>query len=295
MIGPIFRSPRRPPHSHPFAPGFRRRAKNIVVDALEYLVARFGHWERQRLVIQEAEIEIAGLPPAFDGYRITLVTDLHYSPIVPRWWIESAVRIANGMGGDLIALGGDYVDDDIRFVEGLGELLGPLRAPDGVVAVLGNHDHYVDAPGVRRQLRAAGIHELFNSWISIERGTSRLTVGGVGDLEMDAIDFERVFEGADPSVPRIVISHDPDVFAYWPDEIRLDLMLSGHTHGGQAFLPVVGPPYIPSQFGSRYLSGRFAEGSRQLYVSRGVGASGLPIRWKCPPELNLVTLRRRNS
>jgi uncharacterized protein len=88
----------------------------------------------------------------------------------------------------------------------------------------------------------------------------------------------------------VVLSHDPDVFAFWPEEQRLDLMLSGHTHGGQAHLPLVGPPYVPSQFGFRYLAGLIREGSRQLYVSRGIGAITAPVRWRCPPELTLLVL-----
>ena len=104
------------------------------------------------------------------------------------------------------------------------------------------------------------------------------------------IDFEAALRGVPGNVPRVVVCHDPDVFAIWPAKQRLDLMLSGHTHGGQAHLPLVGPPYVPSQFGFRYLAGAIREGSRQLYVSRGIGAITAPIRWRCPPEVTLLVL-----
>jgi len=104
------------------------------------------------------------------------------------------------------------------------------------------------------------------------------------------IDFRAAVDGLPGDVPRVVVSHDPDVFSFWPAELRLDLMLSGHTHGGQAHLPLLGPPFVPSQFGFRYLAGHIHDGDRQLYVSRGVGAITAPIRWRCPPEVTLVVL-----
>ncbi len=272
-----------------------RRTKNAVTDLFEYALQPFARWHRQRLVTEQVEVRVRNLGPALDGYRIAFFSDLHLSPLVPVWWLERAVKAALALDADLIALGGDFMDDDVHFVPMLADILRPLRARDGVVGVLGNHDHYVGAHGVRTQLIKAGARELFNESIEIARGGDRLRVGGVGDLENDIIDFARVFEAAAPDVPRIVLSHDPDVFAYWPDQVRLDLMLSGHTHGGQAFLPIIGPPYVPSQFGFRYLGGKYREGPRQLYVSRGVGSSGVPFRWRCPPELTHLVLRPDHS
>jgi hypothetical protein len=291
VIGPLFRSPHRAPRATPLPLGAARRARNVFTDIVETLLAPFGQWSRLQLIVEEVSIGVKALPPAFDGYRIAFLTDLHSSAVVPAWWIQHAVSAAMGLGADLIALGGDFVEDDARYVPGLADLLRPLHAPDGVVAVLGNHDHYVGAAGVREQLRAAGARELLNTPLVIARGDARVAVSGVGDLQCDAIDFFAAFAGVPPSVPRVVLSHDPDVFAYWPAEVRLDLMLSGHTHGGQAYLPLLGPPFVPSQFGFRYLKGLYRESDRQLYVSRGIGAAGAPIRWKCPPELTLVVLR----
>ncbi len=258
---------------------------------VELVTAPFGFWHRQRLEVVTTEIGIAGLAPAFDGYRIAYLSDLHKSAIVPRWWLERAVRSAIEVRPDLIALGGDFVHDDVRYAPGLAELLAPLAAPDGVVAVLGNHDHYIGPGHVRDALRAAGIVELLNVPKILRRGDAELAVAGVGDLQCEVIDFVAAVGSVPPHVPRIVLSHDPDVFAYWPAEHRLDLMISGHTHGGQAYLPILGPPFVPSQFGLRYLKGLFREGERQLYVSRGVGASGVPFRWGCPAELTVIVLR----
>ena len=295
MIGPIFHSPHREPRRAPKSPTVVRRTKNAVTDMFEYALQPFARWNRERLVTETVEVRVRDLGPALDGYRIAFFSDLHLSPLVPVWWLERAVQAALALDADLVAIGGDFMDDDVHFIPMLADILRPLHAPDGVVGVLGNHDHYTGAHGVRTQLVIGGVRELFNDSIAIERGGDRLQVGGVGDLESDVIDFERVFAGVAADIPRVVLSHDPDVFAYWPDAVRLDLMLSGHTHGGQAFLPIIGPPYVPSQFGFRYLSGKYREGSRQLYVTRGVGASGVPFRWRCPPELTHLVLRADHS
>ncbi len=295
MIGPLLRAPRRAPRSTPRVTGLRRRAKNLVTDLIEYALAPLARWEQEILQVVTIDIAIAGLPAVFDGYRIAFLTDLHTSPLVPRWWLERAVTQALSLRPDLIALGGDFLDDDPHYIGDLDDILRPLAAPDGVVAVLGNHDHYVGARAVREQLALAGVHELLNTHRIVVRGGERLAVGGVGDLENDVIDMDAVFAGVGEDVPRLVLSHDPDVFAYWPASVRLDLMLAGHTHGGQAWLPFIGPPYVPSQFGFRYLQGLFQESGRQLYVSRGIGASGVPLRWKCPTELTLAMLRPRHT
>lgn len=291
MIGPLFRAPRFEPRSEPALLGTRRRAKNLLTDLWEYAVAPLARWERERLVVESVEVRLRDLGAAFDGFRIALLTDLHTSPLVPRWWLERAVQRTLALAPDLVALGGDFLDDDPHYIASLADVLRPLRAPHGVVAVLGNHDHYVGAQGVREELVEAGARELYNSSVMLERGADRLAVLGVGDLENDVIDFARAAAGVPPDAPRVCLSHNPDVFAYWPEGVRLDLMLSGHTHGGQAWLPIIGPPYVPSQFGFRYLSGLFRDGARQLYVSRGVGSSGVPFRWRCPPEVSVITLR----
>jgi len=257
---------------------------------MERVTGPFGFWHRKRLVVERADVVLTGLAPAFDDYRIAFLTDLHYSPVVPRTFVARAVSTALALEPDLVLLGGDFLSHSGRYAAGLVELLRPLAASDGVFGVLGNHDHYVSAKLVREVLAAAGVRELWNASVLIRRGPATVAVGGVGDLRFDVIDFHATTAGLSADVPRIVVSHDPDVFAYWPGEVRLDLMLSGHTHGGQAHLPLLGPPYVPSQFGFRYLSGHCRDGDRQLYVSRGIGAITAPIRWRCPPEVTLVVL-----
>ena len=293
MIGPLLHAPRREPRSAPLLPGPVRRLESEATHWVERLTAPLGRWHKKPLVVERQDVRLRDLAPAFDGYRIAFLTDLHYSAVVPRAWIARAVAVAMELAPDLILLGGDYVSHRPDYTGALVDLLRPLTAPDGVLAVLGNHDHYVGAVAVRDALARAGVAELWNTAVTIRRGAGRegaLAVAGVGDLQYDAIHFDAALRGVPERVPRIVLSHDPDVFAYWPSAVRLDLMLSGHTHGGQAHLPLLGPPFVPSQFGFRYLAGAFEADGRRLYVSRGVGAITAPIRWRCPPEITLLVL-----
>ncbi len=290
MIGPLLRSPRRTPRATATRPGRGRRFESGLVHWIERITGPLGLWRRRELVVERRAVALDGLAPSFDGYRIAFLTDLHYSAVVPAWWIGRAVETALALDPDLILLGGDYLSHSDRYVGGLVALLRPLAARDGVYGVLGNHDHYVGADLVRRALHEAGAVELLNRAVVVERDGGRLAVGGVGDLCFDVVDGARALAGIAPAVPRIVLSHDPDVFAYWPRTVRCDLMLSGHTHGGQAHLPLLGPPFVPSQFGFRYLSGAVREDGRQLYVSRGIGVITLPFRWGCPAELTLLVL-----
>ncbi|HXJ78660.1 MAG TPA: metallophosphoesterase [Candidatus Methylomirabilis sp.] len=290
MIGPLFRSPAHRPRSTSVVPSRRRRFENVANHVLEVLAAPFGLWRLKRLVVERSDLALRDLAPSFDGYRIAFLTDPHYSAVVPRWWIARGVAEALALQPDLILLGGDFLSHSPRYAAGLTELFGPLAAPDGVYYVLGNHDHYVGAELVRRALAGTGLVELRNRAVLLRRGGGALALGGVGDLRYDVVDFEATLAGVPESVPRIVLSHDPDVFAFWPRAPRLDLMVSGHTHGGQAHLPFFGPPYVPSQFGFRYLAGRVEEHGRQLYVSRGLGVITAPVRWRCPPELTLLVL-----
>jgi len=290
VIGPLFGSPRHLPRSSVVVPGHGRRFENVASHWIEVLSAPFGFWRLKRLVVERRDVALRDLAPSFDGYRIAFLTDPHYSAVVPRWWIAKGVAAALELKPDLVLLGGDYLSHSSKYAAGLADLFRPLAAPDGVFYVLGNHDHYVGADLVRGALSEVGLVELRNASVLVRRGAATLAIVGVGDLRFDVIDFDAAVRGVPAGVPRVVLSHDPDVFAFWPAANRLDLMLSGHTHGGQAHLPFVGPPYVPSQFGFRYLAGLVREGDRQLYVSRGLGLITAPVRWRCPPEITLLVL-----
>ncbi|HWV13097.1 MAG TPA: metallophosphoesterase [Sphingobium sp.] len=226
---------------------------------------------------------------------IALMTDTHLSgPDNSPERMARIVRRVNSLKPDLILLGGDYIGDHKG-----GAVYGPqasiasfagLRAPMGVIAILGNHDSrrhaLIDHKQWRALFRRIGIMLLTDQ--AVRRGP--LAIGGLRDIYTDHPDIDGVVrEMADLGGAQIVLSHGPDVFPALPN--RPLLALTGHTHCGQVALPFVGIVYVPSRYGTRYACGTFREGAKSMIVSAGIGTSGLPIRLLSPPDLWLVTIR----
>jgi uncharacterized protein len=170
--------------------------------------------------------------------------------------------------------------------EALAERLATLRAPRGVIAVLGNHDWYAGARQIADALVEAGIAVLEDEAVRAGEG---LWVAGVGDNRIRGADLDRALADVPEGKPVLLISHDPDVFPSVP--ARVALTLSGHTHGGQVGIPYLRKPFVPSLYGERYVRGHVVEDGRHLYVSSGVGTSGIPVRLLLPPEVIILTLR----
>jgi predicted MPP superfamily phosphohydrolase len=241
--------------------------------------------------IRELDLALPGWPPALDGLRVALVSDLHAgAPHVREARIERLVAALGARRPDLVLLLGDYVDPTValgtRVAPGaVAARLGALRAPLGVVAVLGNHDWADDGPGMRAALRAAGITVLEND--AVPAG-DRLWVAGVEEARFGRPDVGRALRDVPDGAPVILLSHDPDVFPAVP--ARVALTVSGHLHGGQVGVPVVRRPFLPSRFGERYARGHVTEGGRHLFVTTGIGTTGLPVRLLAPPEAVVLAL-----
>jgi predicted MPP superfamily phosphohydrolase len=291
VIGPIFyQRRRRPPSEVARPPRFERRVKVPIGWLVERLAAPLGRWEREALRTPEVAVPITGLPPEFVGYRIALVTDLHHGPAVPGWWLERAADRVAALAPDLIALGGDFVSHARTDLDGLEPVLARFRARDGVVAVLGNHDHWVGPELVAGVVARAGVEVLLNRHRLVRRGASVLAIAGVDDLTHGAVRFADALGGVPGGTPTVLLSHNPDLVEYLPRGSRVDLMLAGHTHNGQIHWPFIGPLSVPSQFGGRYLHGLHRAGDTWLYVSAGVGSAAIPIRWGNPPEVPVLRL-----
>jgi uncharacterized protein len=252
-------------------------------------------------------VPIRGLPSDFDGLRLVQFADPHLGPRIPASYVASAVRHAIGLAPDVVVLNGDYVADGTQEIERIADLLAPLvrSATVGAVGVLGNHDWWADASKVRDAMRRVGVRMIDNDRVWIDPLTRLLSefppVGGLalvglGDLDEDETDMDGAFRGVDAPTPRIVVAHQPDSaeLSGWsvPDAPRADLMLSGHTHGGQVRIPLVGTPMVPSRYGQKYAGGLVQGPHFPVIVSRGVGMSLLPVRIGVPPEVSLITLKR---
>jgi len=252
------------------------------------------------LRVERCEIPIRGLPPAFDGLKIAHLSDWHASSRVPRELFFRATRLALAEKPGLVALTGDFVHAHGGQIGVLREALAPLLAPGavrlGVFGVLGNHDYYAGAESVRAALREMGVVMIDNDRVVLGSPGAGLCIAGLADPWMDTPVQERALGGLPEGMPRVVLCHQPDVAEHsgwkYAGAPRADLMLSGHTHGGQVRLPVLGAPVVPSRFGQRYAGGVVEGPCFPVVVSRGIGMSVLPIRFNVPPEVGIVTLRR---
>ncbi|HEV2704697.1 MAG TPA: metallophosphoesterase [Pyrinomonadaceae bacterium] len=274
-------------------PGRRRFLKGLAAAGLVSVSAASGYgWlvEPFNYELTETEILIKELPDAFENFRIAQLTDIHHSRLVPLAEVRQVVALARAARPDMFVLTGDYTTSRRSFIEPCAEALGALDAPAGVWAVLGNHDHNNDAELTTRSLTRYGINVLNNTSTNITRGADALQLAGIDDLGWGKADWERALRGLDARRPSLLLSHEPAVFDL-AETRPFSLILSGHTHGGQITLPFVG---APARFldNFRYLRGLYARGTTQLYVSRGTGMIGLPIRLGARPEIAVLRLRR---
>jgi uncharacterized protein len=244
-------------------------------------------YERHRLGLTRASLDVAALPAALEGLRIALITDLHLSPMVPRGDIVAAVRLAASEHADLVVLGGDYVTEmNRRFMEPCAELLADLSAPFGVFAVLGNHDDDTEMP---RALDRHGVHVLADERTTVVIRGERVELVGLRFWTKRTADITRLLKGATGWT--MLLAHDPRRFDQ-AVALNLPLVLSGHTHGGQIALPAIGP-LAARKF--PVTQGTLTRENSTLFVSRGVGTVYVPCRINCPPEVALLTLTRRRA
>jgi predicted MPP superfamily phosphohydrolase len=239
--------------------------------------------------LRRTTITLPNLPKSFEGTTIAYISDVHHGPFVPRSYIRSIVEMTNALKADFVLLGGDYCYRGPRFIAPALEELSKLKAPMGRFAVLGNHDHWDGLQESIDGLEAAGIPLLRNSGVWVEKGLDRLRIAGVGDLWCDDQDINAALGDATTSDAVLLLSHNPDVAETLRDP-RVGLMLSGHTHGGQVILPFLGAPIVTSRYGRKYLHGLTRGPSCNVFISRGVGTVGVPVRLACRPEVVLLTL-----
>jgi len=233
------------------------------------------------------EVLVPDLDPAHDGLRVAQLSDLHVGDLTPVERIRAAIAEANRFRPDLVALTGDYLTRDGRGVGLMREQLGGLEAP--TLATLGNHDRWVDPLGAAAALEHLGYGVLENENTTLRLRGVPFTVIGIDDLWTRAADPPRAMKGAAKG-SRLYLAHVPrtaDILENWGTPM---LVLSGHTHGGQVNVPLL-MRAMRWMAHEPYHEGLYQVGQVQLYVNRGVGNVGLPIRLNAPPEVSLLTLR----
>ena len=252
-------------------------------------------------------VRIKQLPGPLQGLKIGLLTDIHASFVVSEELIKTAANLVMSERPDVIVLTGDYISGSTKFLSGsIGEFksqylercanaLSRLKAPLGVYGVLGNHDFWSGSASVKAICdtlhKRVGVTWLRNANIELNKSGASFHLLGVDDYWEPSCSLMAACKGVNKDSIRILLSHNPDI----NDDIalskeRIDLVLSGHTHGGQVVVPFLGQPVMPSKFGQKYRQGLIRDGDRQTYVSRGVGCLLAPIRLNCMPEATVLTL-----
>ena len=256
-------------------------------------------YARHELEVVRRTFPILNLPDPFVGMRLAQISDIHLEEYTEPWFLRRVVEQINALEPEMVLLTGDFVSRgpgphsvSLRAAGLAAEVLSELKAPQRV-AILGNHDVGVNAEWVVRELQAHGTPVLVDSYLPLERKMDRLFIAGSDDAGTRTPDPFLAIP-ADPRAPVIYLVHEPDyidIFRNHPRYPLVDLMLSGHSHGGQIRLPMVGPLVLPPM-GKKYIQGFYQMEKLQLYVNRGIGTVGLPFRLNCPAEITDITLVR---
>lgn len=269
----------------------RNALKLIAAGALVSLVD--ARWiEPGYLSVTKKDVRCKSLPPGLDGLRVAVLADFHYRPGQGETLIEKVVARVNLEKPDIVALVGDYMNGDPKVIAPLLERLRSMRANHGIFGVMGNHDGWAgDRDTIRRQFEKSGISFLINGHSLLSVRGEKLAVAGTDYVWLGKPDPERTLRGIVAGTPVLALVHEPDYFDTMATQREIQLQVSGHTHGGQCRVPFIGyAPKVP-KYGEKYIYGSYQNGSSNLFVSRGVGMTGPQMRFACPPELAILTLR----
>jgi len=240
-------------------------------------------------VVERIEVTLPRLPARLDGLRVAQLSDLHISQYTTQGDIGRAAALAMRQSPDLLVLTGDFIWREVtQHAEKLVEPLRSLHAPLGVYAVLGNHDHWEGAALTAGVLAEAGVALLVNQAVRLD-AAAPLWLVGLDDVWERKHDMRAALAGAPDDDCKLLLVHEPD-YADEAARYPVDLQLSGHSHGGQINLPRVGRPVLP-YLGQKYPAGLYQVGQMSLYTNRGIGVIAPPVRFNCPPEVTVLTLR----
>lgn len=280
-------------------PERRKRIIRIAVLAVFLLIVSAGVWsfliEPNRLIVRQQTIAIKSWPQEFSGLRIALISDIHAGgPFIDEKKLQQIVTTTNALNPDLIVLLGDYMSQNTWHAheiapEVIAANLKQLRAPLGVYGVLGNHDWWYNGEKVRRAFEAEGIRILEDDVVEVKWRQGSFWLVGLADMWTRPQHVDETIAKVPSGSAIIALTHNPDIFPKLSKTVPL--LLAGHTHGGQVRLPLIGTPVTPSDYGQRYAAGHIFENDHHLFVTSGIGTSILPLRFRVPPEIVILTLK----
>ncbi|HMT08664.1 MAG TPA: metallophosphoesterase [Pyrinomonadaceae bacterium] len=243
--------------------------------------------EANSLSLERVEVRLKRLPKKLDGFKIIQLSDIHHSPFTSLDHIERTVRVANRLKPDMFVLTGDYVSHERDYIAPVAATLGKLKAKYGIHACLGNHDHWTDGDLVTHLFRGEGINMLVNEGTRLDVRGASFWLCGVDDHMVGKTDVPASLVGSFPDEMKLLLAHNPLIFRE-AAKLRVDLTLSGHTHGGQIKLRDDEKRLWPSR---RLKAGLHSRRNSQIYITRGIGTVVVPMRYQCPPEITMLELR----
>ena len=279
-------------------PVWKKRIR-VAAAAILVLLASIIFWslfiEPNRLVVHQETIQIDNWPTELSGLRIAVISDIHTGgPFINDQKLKDIVDRTNALNPDLIVLLGDYMSGNSWHShrvepEVTAAALKDLRATLGVYAVLGNHDWWYNGEKVRHAFEQVGIPVLDNEVAEIKWHDKSFWLAGLADLWTRPQHISETVAKARPGSTIIALTHNPDTFPQVPQIVPI--LIAGHTHGGQVNIPLIGTPIVPSSFGPKYTSGHIFENGHHMFVTTGIGTSILPVRFRVPPEIVILTIK----
>ena len=257
-------------------------------------------WEMNWIEITNLTLQLPRLDPAFKGLRLVQISDFHLGQWMNKERLDHVIQMAVELAPDYFILTGDYLEyhpygmpnEPATYEENIATISSSflkLSALCPTIAILGNHDHMINAGWVERSLAQAGVEVLRNSVKTIQRGISELHFAAVDDVRQKMDRLDQVMEVLPEKGAAILLAHEPDFADVSAATGRFDLQISGHSHGGQIVLPIIGPPMLPVM-GRKYPSGLYHVNNMLLYTNRGIGVTTINARFNCRPEITLFTL-----
>lgn len=250
-------------------------------------VANSAIAEANSLSLEKVEIRLAKLPQKLDGFKIIHLSDTHHSPFTSLDHIARAVKVANRLKPDMFVLTGDYVSHEDQYIAPVAEVLGKLKAEYGTYACLGNHDHWTNAELVTHLFRGEGIRMLVNEGLRLETAGGAFWIAGLDDHMAGTPNMRSAMTGSFPDELKLLLAHNPLALRQAARR-GVDLVFSGHTHGGQIKIRDEEKRILPRR---KLSSGLHQRKNTQIYITRGIGTVVLPVRYNCPPEISLIELR----
>ncbi len=249
--------------------------------------ARYALNEANTLEVEKIEIRLERLPKNLEGFRVLHLSDIHHSPFTSLEHITRAIEIGNSLQPDMCILTGDYVSHESEYIEPVAEVMGRLESEFGTFACLGNHDHWTDGEMMTNAMREANITVLNNEGFRFTAKDSSFWLAGVDDYMVGKTDLRAALRGSFPDEMKLLLAHNPKILNR-AARADVDLIFSGHTHGGQVKIRDDEKRILPRR---KLKNGLYRRKDTQIYITRGIGTVVLPVRYQCPPEISLIELR----